>query len=394
MTGDTPLRLFLVAAEPSGDVLGAGLIGAVRERLGDKLVVGGVGGPRMGAQGVESPFDIRELSVLGFFEGLRAYPRVVRRAEETAQLAQVFQPDAAVLIDSWGFTLRVAQRLRRNQPDLKIIKYVGPQVWASRPGRAATLAAVVDHVMTLQPFEPPYFEAAGLPATFVGHPALDTAERGDGAALKARYGLAQRRVAAILFGSRGAEVRRLGDAFFDAARRIKARYGDDVALIAPLSAAVATQVRALASSRGDADLMMFLDEPEKADAFDAADVALACSGTVVTELAVAGVPSVAAYRVGDLTWMIARRIMTAPHVSLVNMAAGERLIPELLQGDATGEAMARAVFGLLDDPDALVKLRTRIAEAVKKMRGGRGAGGAFARAADTVLSVAGRDGGK
>ena len=168
-----PICVMLVAAEASGDALGAELARALKRRLGpDKVRFVGVGGERMAGEGVRSPFDIGELSILGLFEGLMAYPRVVARADETAALAAREKPDIAVLIDSWGFTLRVAKALRRIEPKLPLVKYVAPQVWASRPGRARTLAAVVDHLMTIHSFDAPYFEHAGLATTFVGNPSL------------------------------------------------------------------------------------------------------------------------------------------------------------------------------------------------------------------------------
>src|SRR5438309_5416497 len=163
---------MLVAAEASGDDRGAGLARALKKRLGEGVRFVGVGGARMAAQGVQSPFDISELSILGLLEGLLAYPRVVRRADETAAIAARETPDVAVLIDSWGFTLRVAQRLRKLDPKLPLIKYVGPQVWATRPGRAKTLAATVDHLLSIHAFDAPFFEAQGLPVSFVGNAAL------------------------------------------------------------------------------------------------------------------------------------------------------------------------------------------------------------------------------
>jgi lipid-A-disaccharide synthase len=163
---------MLVAAEASGDNLGAALANALAARLGSSVRFVGVGGPRMAEAGVNSPFPIAELSILGLIEGLMAYPRVRRRAAETAEVAVREAPDVAVLIDSWGFTLRVAQQIRRRLPNLPLIKYVGPQVWASRPGRAKTLAATVDHLLTLHAFDAPYFEREGLKTTFVGSSAL------------------------------------------------------------------------------------------------------------------------------------------------------------------------------------------------------------------------------
>lgn len=378
-------KIFLVAAEPSGDRLGGDLAAALRDRLGD-IEFSGVGGPRMQAHGVASPFDINELSVLGIIEGLKAYPRVVKRAEETAALAVQAQPDIAVLIDSWGFTLRVAQRLKKRMPDLPIVKYVGPQVWASRAGRAFTLAKAVDLVLTLQPFEPPYFERAGLKARFVGHPALDRPFTGDRAAFRARYGLSDDKVAVlVLFGSRMAEITRMVPPFLDAIERLKARYGDRIRFVAPLAEAVATRVRAAAAADPRLHETIMVDEPERDDAFAGGDVALACSGTVTTELAIAGVPSVVAYKLGALSYALAKRIFVAPYASLVSMAAGERVLPELIQDAATGEALAAAVAEFIDQPDYAAEVKRKMAVGVARMRGDGGS--ASGRAADAVVEM-------
>jgi lipid-A-disaccharide synthase len=379
-------KVFLVAAEPSGDRLGADLIAALRERLGDGVAFSGVGGPRMSRHGVACPFNIDELAVLGFIEGLKAYSRVVRRADQTAALAVEVQPDIAVLIDSWGFTLRVAQRLRRLLPALPIVKHVAPQVWASRPGRARTLAKAADLVLTLQPFEPPYFERAGLEARFVGHPALDRPFAGDGAGFRARTGIApDARVALVLFGSRAGEVRRMAPVFAEVMVLLGARFGPELRFVAPLAEAVATQVRAAAADDPRLHEAVMVDEPDREDAFAAADVALACSGTVVTELAQAGTPAVVVYKFGALSHLLVKLVFVAPHVSLVNMSAGERVLPELIQGEATGEAVASAAARFLEDAGYAAETRAKLAAAVARMRGSGGS--ASGRAADAVIEL-------
>lgn len=379
-------NVLLVAAEPSGDRLGGDLAAELKARLGEAVTFSGIGGPRMAAHGIASPFDIRELAVLGFIEGLKAYPRVVRRAEQTAQLAVAARPDVAVLIDSWGFTLRVAQRLRRRLPELPIVKYVAPQVWSARPGRAKTLAKAADLVLTLQPFEPPYFERAGLPARFVGHPALDREIAGDGPGFRARHDIAaSAKLVLVLFGSRASEVRQLGPVFADAVGRLRARYGAEARFVSPLAGSVAEQVRALVAAEPALGELILVDEPERDDAFLAGDVAIACSGTVVNELAMAGTPAVAAYRLGALSHALVKQVFVAPHISLVNMSAGERVLPELVQDEATGEAVAAAAARILDDPAYAEATRAKLATAIARMRGTEGA--ASGRAADAVIEV-------
>jgi len=177
-----PLTVMLVAAEASGDALGAGLARALKARLGDGVRFVGVGGGRMAAEGVASPFDISDLSILGLFEAIPAYPRVMRRVADTAALARREKPDVAVLIDSWGFNIRLAKALRKADPDIALVKYVAPQVWAYHPARAHTLAKAVDLLLSIQPMDKAYFDAAGLQNVFVGNSALakrfDTADAG------------------------------------------------------------------------------------------------------------------------------------------------------------------------------------------------------------------------
>ena len=380
-----PVTVMLVAGEASGDVLGAGLAAALRERLGGRLRLVGVGGARMAAEGVASPFDIADLSVLGFVEGALAWPRVVRRAEQTTALARRERPDAAVLIDSWGFTLRVAHRLRRDDPELPLIKYVGPQVWASRPGRARTLAAAVDHLLVLRSFEAPLFEAAGLPVTVVGDPALargfDDAEP---ARLRARLGIGEDApVLLVLPGSRPAELARVGPPFAEAARRLKARR-PDLAVIVPAASTLSAGVRAWAQALPFAAHLVE-DEGRKRDAMAAATVALACSGTVTTELAMAGAPTVVGYRLGALSHALMERVITTPHIVLVNVAAGRRVMPEFVQHACTPQALAAAVAERLDSP----KLRARQAaeQTAALQRLGRDGGDPDGRAAEAVLQV-------
>ena len=381
-----PLKVMLVAAEPSGDALGAGLARALRVRLGEGVTFVGVGGPLMAAQGVESPFDIADLAVLGYLEGIAAYPRVVRRADETAALAARERPDVAVLIDSWGFTLRVAQRLRRLDPKLPLVKYVGPQVWASRPGRAKTLAATIDRLLTIHAFDAPLFEAAGLPTTAVGNPTLAKSfAAADGARLRAKIGAPARDpLLLVLPGSRPGEIDRLMPPFENAAASLKAdRPNLHVAVVA--TSAVAETVRLRVASWPFAASV--IEGADRDDAMVAADAALACSGTVTTELALAGAPMVVGYRLAPLTHWIARRIILTPWITLFNIAAQRFVAPEFVQDACTGEALAKALAPLLDDPAAAARQAADQTAALALM--GAGETDPYGRAAQAVLEVLG-----
>ena len=378
---------MLVAGEASGDVLGGNLARALRARLGDGGVrFVGVGGEAMAREGLKSAFDIAETSVAGLIEGLAAYPRVVRRADEVARLAAVEQPDIAILIDSWGFTLRVARRLRRQNPSLPLVKYVGPQVWAMRPGRAKTLARTVDRLLAIHSFDIPYFEAAGLPTTFVGNSSLALDFSGaDPMRLRRAIGAgADDPILLVLLGSRPGEIERLSSPFEDAVRRLVADR-PSLRVVAPAAETVIDLVRAkLATWRTRVDVVE--GQTLKFDAMKAATVAIACSGTVTTELAMAGCPMVVAYRLAELTYQVAWALLQPPkYITLINIAAGEAVAPELLQHNCTGPRVAGAAGQLLDDPGRRSRQIASQNAALTKM--GRGGPDPAERAADVVIEM-------
>lgn len=374
---------MLVAGEASGDELGAGLARALKRRLGEGVRFVGVGGPRMAEQGVVSPFDISEVSILGLFEALPAWRRVVRRAKDAAALAAREKPDVAVLIDSWGFTLRVAHRLRQADPKLPLIKYVGPQVWASRPGRARTLAAAVDHLMSIHAFDAPHFEAEGLPVTFVGNKALTVDFSGaDPARLRAEIGASpEDPILLVLPGSRRSEIANVLPAFESAVDILKDR-DPRLHVVVPAAPTVAGLVRAeVAGWKHRAHVVA--GEGAKHDAMKAATVALACSGTVTTELALAGAPMVIGYRLGGATYAILKRLIRTKYIALINIAADAMIAPEMIQEACNGPALAREIALRLDDPTLRERQIAQQFAALDKM--GRGGPDPSEAAADVVL---------
>ena len=361
---------MIVAVEPSADELGAGLAAALRRRMGADLRLVGVGGPKLAGQGLVSAFDPSALAVVGVFNALAAYPEVLRRADEVAAIAARERPDIAILIDAWGFNLRVAHRLRRADPALPLVKYVAPQVWATRPGRARTLARAVDKLLTIHSFDAPYFEREGLPVSFVGNPALNRDFSGtDPERLRAELGAKPGDpVLLILPGSRAGEVDRLMGPFEDAAARLKSDR-PDLRLVLAAADSVADRVK---SRLADWRFAPFLLEGEAArlDAMRTATAALACSGTVTTELALAGCPMVVAYRLGPLTHLVAKALIQTRYITLFNVAAGALVAPERIQGDCTGERLAADLAPLLDNEAfrlAQIRAQTR---ALETMRGG------------------------
>jgi len=384
MTG-RPLTVMLVAAEASGDDRGAGLARALKRRLGDGVRFVGVGGARMRAEGVESPFEISELSIFGLLEGLLAYRKVVRRADETAALAAREKPDVAVLIDSWGFTLRVAQRLRRQDPTLPLVKYVAPQVWASRPERARTAAQWFDLLLTIHAFDAPAFEREGLKTVMVGDSTLAT---DFGAAnptrLRREIGAgADEPILLVLPGSRPSEIERVLPAFEDAVRRLKAER-PELHVVVPAAPTVADLVKARVAGWPHRAHVVEGEEAKR-DAMKAAIVALACSGTVTTELAVAGVPMVVGYRLAPVTYAILKRLIRTKYVTLFNIAAQDFVAPELIQDQCNGATLAREVALRLDDADLRRRQAARQSEALLKM--GRGGPDPSEAAADAVIAA-------
>ena len=346
-----PLTVMLVAAEASGDALGAGLAKALKRRLGDQAVrFVGVGGARMAAEGIESPFDIAQLSIIGIVESLKAYPRAMARLKDTLALAEREQPDVAVLIDSWGFNIRLAHALRKQDPALPLVKYVAPQVWAYRPGRARSLAKSVDLLLSIQPMDKPFFDRAGLESIFVGNSALaKDFGKADPARLRAALDLsADEPILLVLPGSRPSEIERVMPVFEDAVRRLK-EARPDLAVVVPAASTVVDAVKARVAG-WPFRAHVIQDETLKDDAMVAGTVALACSGTVTTELALAGCPMVVGYRTGAITYGLLKMLFKPRWVTLLNIAAGKAIAPEYLQAALTGEALAQAVAVRLDDP--------------------------------------------
>ena len=343
--------LLLSAVEPSADQMGAALIDSLRAHLPGGVRFVGCGGPAMAAKGFESAFDTASLSVMGVTDALRAVPAAGRRAAQLARLAAAEGADAAVLIDAWGFSRLAAARLRRAAPETKLVKLAAPQVWASRPGRAETAAELFDLVLTLLPFEPPLFEAAGVRSVFVGNPNFETASKTprSGPAFRARHGLGGAPILVVLPGSRRSEVERLMAPFGDAAQTALTQLpGARIVIVA--APAVEAKVRQAAAQWDSAPLVV--PGTERFDAFDAAEAALAASGTVTTELALCGVPMVVGYKTDKLTAAWARRVIISDAVTILNVAASDRVIPERLQEACTPEQLCADIVRLFKDDEA------------------------------------------
>jgi len=346
------LSLYIVAAEESGDALGAALVRALQARHGGALTFNGVGGRAMAAAGVIGPFAIEELSIMGIAAIPRRLPMIFRRIRQTAAAVVAARPDALVIIDSPDFTHRVARRVRRLAPKIPILDYVSPSIWAWRPGRARAMRAYVDQVLAILPFEPAlYVKLGGPPCRYVGHPLIERIAELRPDAEEAQRRRADPPVVLVLPGSRGSEIRHLLGTFGTAIEQVAARFGP-IELVLPTVPHLAAQVRAAVAGWKIVPRIV-VDPAEKWAAFRRARAALAASGTVTLELALAGVPTVAAYRMSPVEafiviWLL-RLLVSLPSVILANLVIGENVIPELLQSDCTPERLAGALLPLLSD---------------------------------------------
>lgn len=386
------LRFYLVAGEPSGDKLGAALMAGLKT-LAPGVEFAGVGGPLMQAEGLTSQFPMEELSVMGVTEVLPRLPGLLRRVRECAAAVTAGDFAALITIDSPDFSLRVAAKVKAARPDLRTIHYVAPSVWAWREERATKMARVIDHVLALLPFEPPYMTAAGMGCDFVGHPVVAEPQGDAQAAMafRAAHGIApDAPVMLVLPGSRRSEVTRLASTFGEALRPVVAQ-NPALRVVVPTLATVASAVIEATATWPGAPVVLDpragSDAAEKRAAFAAADVGLAASGTVSVELAASETPMVIAY---DMNW-ISRRIIASKlkvdTVTLVNLVSETRDVPEFLGEACKPAPIAAALNALLAGGAALEAQRAAAALTMDRL--GRGGEAPGLRAARAVLDALG-----
>lgn len=381
------MRIFIIAGEASGDRLGAALMEGLKSLT--EVEFHGVGGALMQAQGMTSLFPMEELSVMGLAEILPKYPQLKRRLTQTIAAVLDTAPDLLITIDSPDFCLRVARGVKA-QSDIRTVHYVAPSVWAWRAGRASRMAQVIDHVLALLPFEPPYMQAAGMECDFVGHPVVSephpsTAEL---AAFRARHDLTDQPLLMVLPGSRRGEVTRLTPIFDEVVARLAGEH-PRLRLVLPTTRHMAPLVREMTA---DWALHPLIIEPgadattsalEKSCAFHAADWALAASGTVSLELAAADTPMVIAYDMSWLSRAIISRMLKVDTLTLVNLVSETRAVPEFIGRNCRADLIAPALSSLMNHPES-----QRMAMDLTMQRLGRGGEAPGLRAARAVLARA------
>ncbi|BBF92261.1 lipid-A-disaccharide synthase [Blastochloris tepida] len=367
MTAPAPFDVFIVAGEASGDQLGYKLMAALRAKTGGRIAFRGVGGAAMTGQGLASLFPMSDIALVGFVAVAHQLRRALRRIEETAQAIIDNPPDVLVLIDSPDFCHRVARRVRRRLPKLPIVVYVSPTVWAWRPGRARAMAKWCDHILALLPFEPAaHRELHGPPCTYVGHPLIERLdELRPGPAEVARRA-ADPPLIVVLPGSRRAELHHLLPVFgrtLDLLQRRIGTFEPVLPTLPHLEAQVEAGVR-----DWPVKPRLVTGEAGKLEAFRNARAALAASGTVTLELALAGVPMIAAYRGSSIEAFAARRLIRLHMFILANLVLGEMIVPEYLQADCTAEKLAGAIAGIVREGPERVRQTAAFARLDQMMK--------------------------
>ena len=378
-------HVFLVAGEESGDRLGAALIAAIRQRTQGNVRFSGAGGAHMAAEGVPSIFPLGELAIIGFAAIVASLPKILRRIRETADAVIAANPDVLVIIDSPEFTHRVARRVRARAPDIPVVDYVCPSVWAWRSGRARAMRGYIDHVLALLPFEPKVLsELDGPPCSYVGHPLIERVGDLRPNGLEERLRMAGPPLLLVMPGSRGGELRRMAPVFGEAVARLAERFGDIEVVVPAVDRLTDAARSATASWRVPTRVVS--DAGEKHEIFRSARAALTKSGTSTLELALAGVPMVAAYKVPLIEELAARLLINVPSAILTNLVLGENVVPELLQRACTAERLFALLLPLLSDTPE----RRRQVEAFARLDGIMEIGSAkpSERAAKLVLDCA------
>lgn len=345
------IKVYLVAGEASGDLLGSRLMRALKRQTNGDVAFYGVGGETMQSEGLNSLFDIKDLAVMGLMEVIPSIPKILHHLKEIIIDIKQIQPDVILTIDSYSFSVRVHQALKKNNIDIPHAHYVAPQVWAWKKGRTKTLPKWIDHLFCLLPNEPAYFTPYGLPTTFVGHPVIEGgSDKGDAQKFRSQYNLTEQTpVLVMLPGSRKNEIKMLLPLFMKTAEKLSEKH-PNLFVVVPTVQTVADKIIEQTKDWKIPHALVF-GEKERYDAFAATNIAIAASGTVSLELSMARVPHLIAYRLNALTAALARRILRIKYVNLINLLQDKEVIPELLQENCTVEKLVSTAEMLFQNPD-------------------------------------------
>lgn len=339
-------KIFIIAGEASGDLIGARLIKSLKEITKQPLEFHGIGGQRMIKEGIKSLFPMSEISLLGFIEIIPQIFKVQKLIRLTVNSIKELQPDLVITIDSPGFCIRVAKAVKKL--NIKIVHYVAPTVWAYKPGRAKKFARIYDHLLCILPFEPPYFINEGLKSSFVGHPIVEDFHLGDGKLFRSKYGIDEANLILCLMpGSRLSEIRRLLPIFL-ATADILSRHFTNLHLLIPTLPHLKDEV-ILHLQNCDIPHTIIANLEEKADLYSAVNIALVKSGTNSFELALNNIPMVVAYKVNPISAFLLRRMLKISKFNLINLIQDKDIIPELMQEKCNAKELSNALIELMQN---------------------------------------------
>ena len=378
------MKVYLIAGEPSGDLLGSRLMRAMINKCSN-VEFYGVGGESMECEGLKSLFDISDLAVMGLAEIIPSIPLILRRIKETVADIEAVNPDVVITIDSWSFSARVHKALKRKHLGIPQVHYVAPQVWAWKKKRAKTMYKYIDHLLTLFPYEPKYFTPYHLDTTFVGHPVIESSVLwGNAQDFRNRYNIEENcKIMAVLPGSRKTEVARLLPVFLEVVKEFSRKH-QDFCFVIPTVHTVEDKVRSMVEESG-LPIKILTSESDRHDAFVASEVAIAASGTVALELAIVDVPHIIAYKVASFTAWLAKHFLHIQFVNLSNILLGREVVPELLQDNCNVQNIIYYVEELLKK-GALYERQMEGFTKVKEILG-LGEQTPSANACDVILSI-------
>ena len=365
MTISNKLKIYLIAGEPSGDLLGSRLMRALRKKTDNNVEFFGLGGDTMEQEGLTPLFDISELAVMGLVEVIPSIPRVLKRIKETVNDIKKCQPDIVITIDSWSFCSRIHKALRKQKLGIKQLHYVAPQVWAWKKRRAKTMYKYIDLLLTLLPNEPKYFTPHNLETIFVGHPVIESdALKAKGEDFRKKFQLSDdKQIISILPGSRHTEVCKLFDDFMASAEKLY-KQNNNYVFALPTVKTVASRVKEMVK-KYDLPIIVLENEADRYTAFQASVAAIAASGTVALELAMCKIPHIISYKVSPLTYFLAKHLVKIKYVNLTNIMLNRAVVPELLQEKCTPQHIVVNINELLKRK-ALFEKQMKGFEDVKK----------------------------
>jgi lipid-A-disaccharide synthase len=382
MKPDMPKNIMIVAGEASGDIYGAGLIRAVHA-IDPAFRFFGIGGARMREAGAETFVDSADMAVVGLVEVLRHFGVIAPAFLHLKRILQNDPPDLLILIDYPGFNLRLAKVAK--QAGVKVLYYISPQIWAWRQGRVKKIKKLVDHMAVILPFEAPFYERAGVPVSFVGHPMADRVKTElSHAEAASSFGLDPSRPIVGLFpGSRRSEVNRLLPVILEAAQRLQQQF-PDVQFALPLASTLSDGD--LAPYLGERQLPITITRERIHDLIKACDAVISVSGTVTLEIALVGTPLVIIYKLAPLTYQLAIRLVKVDHIGLCNIVAGETVAQELIQDDASPQRIAHEIGRILSDPQYADGLKNSLTSVRERL----GGGGSDQKVAALVMTLVGQ----